>query len=53
MAVTRIVVSGKTYTADQWKKLPLTERVKLISSAATFFDGDKPVDTKTAIAQLR
>jgi hypothetical protein len=56
-AIDRIVVTengaSKTLTADQWKALPITERVKLIGGAATFFAGGAQVAAKEAIAQLR
>jgi hypothetical protein len=43
----------RTLTAVQWKALPLTERVKLLSADVTFMAAGQKVSPKEAIAQLR
>jgi hypothetical protein len=54
--VDRIVIdengAARTLRPDQWKALPLAERVKLVPRA-TFFAGDQAVPAKQAVAQLR
>jgi hypothetical protein len=39
-------------TADQWKALPLTERVGLMPKAK-FYDGDTELNARDAIAALK
>ncbi len=55
-AVDRIVVdengTARTMKPEQWKVLPLAERVKLVRRA-TFYAGDQVVPAKDAVAQLR
>jgi hypothetical protein len=55
-AVDRIVVdengTARTLKPEQWKALPLTERVQLVRRA-TFYSGDQVVPSKDAVAQLR
>ncbi len=55
-AVDRIVVdengTARTMKPEQWRGLPLAERVKLVRRA-TFYAGDQVVPAKDAVAQLR
>lgn len=57
MAIDRIVINengaSQTLTPDQWKALPIPQRVKLLAGAATFFAGASQVPAKEAIAELR
>jgi hypothetical protein len=57
VAIDKIVVTQggatKTLTPDQWKGLPIPERVKLLSGAATFFAGATQVPSKQALQELR
>jgi hypothetical protein len=57
VAIDQIVVNqngaSQTLTPDQWKALPITERVKLLSGAATFFAGGAEVPAKVALQELR
>jgi hypothetical protein len=54
--VDRIVVdengTGRAMKPEQWKSLPLAERMKLVRRA-TFYAGDQVVPAKDAVAQLR
>jgi len=56
-SVDRIVITengaSKTLTPDQWKALPISQRVKLLGGAATFFAGATPVSAKEALKELR
>ena len=55
-AVDRIVIdengTARTMKPEQWKALPLAERMKLVRRA-TFFAGNDVVPAKVAVAQLR
>jgi hypothetical protein len=55
--IDRIVIiegdSSKTITPAEWKAMPLTERVRLLSANVTFYAGQETVNLKEAIAQLR
>jgi hypothetical protein len=54
--VDRIVVdengTARTMKPEQWKVLPLAERVKLVRRA-TFYAGEQVVAAKDAVAELR
>jgi hypothetical protein len=54
--VDRIVVdengTGRAMKPEQWKSLPLADRMKLVRHA-TFYAGDQIVPAKDAVAQLR
>jgi hypothetical protein len=56
-SVDKIVVKDgaveRTLTPAQWKALPLTDRVGLLSKGPSFFAGGKLVPTKEALPQLR
>jgi hypothetical protein len=56
-SIDRIVIQEngrpKTVTPDQWKALPLPQRVQLLSGGAQFFAGAETVSPKLALAQLR
>jgi hypothetical protein len=45
--------ASKTLTPDQWKAIPLTQRVTLLRGDVKFFAGALPVPAKEAIGQLR
>jgi hypothetical protein len=55
-SVDRIVVdengTGRAMKPEQWKSLPLADRMKLVRHA-TFYAGDQIVPAKDAVAQLR
>lgn len=55
--VNRIVINdnggSKTITPAEWKALPLTKRVQLLSAKVMFYAGQQTVDPKEAMAQLR
>jgi len=55
-AVDRIVIdengTARPMKPEQWKALPLAERMKLVRRA-TFFAGTDEVPAKVAVAQLR
>jgi hypothetical protein len=43
----------KNLTPDQWKAIPLTQRVTLLRGDVKFFAGASSVPPKEAIGQLR
>jgi hypothetical protein len=45
--------ASRNLTPDQWRALPITERVKLLGGAATFFAGGASVPAKVALQELR
>jgi hypothetical protein len=56
-SIDRIVVTengaSQTMTPDQWKAMPITQRVKWLGGAAKFFAGASEVPPKVAIQELR
>ena len=57
-SVDRIVIdedgASKTLTPDEWKGMPIIQRVRLLGGgAATFFAGATPVPAKLALEALR
>lgn len=56
-SVDRIVLNdngaSRTLTPVQWKALPISQRVKLLSGAVSFFAGATPVPAKEALKELR
>jgi hypothetical protein len=51
----QIIENGatKNLTPDQWKAIPLTQRVTLLRGDVKFYSGATSVPAKEAIGQLR
>lgn len=50
----RVVLAGRTYSAEEYLRLPLSQRVRhILKQEATFLCGDVPVPSAVALGGLR
>lgn len=50
----RVVLAGRTYTAEEFLHLPLSQRVRhILKHEVTFLKGDVPIRSAIALGGLR